>query len=70
MNMSTYTNDPRWTKAKFTSTCCQCGAAVAKLAKIFYFPIGKKVYCAKCGEPHAARFAAEVADEEMMRGAA
>lgn len=67
--MSQYSKDPRWTKAKFASVCCQCGAAIAKFAKIFYYPIGKKVYCAKCGEPHAARFAAEVADEEM-RGAA
>lgn len=67
--MSQYARDPRWTKAKYASTCCQCRAAIAKFAKIFYFPIGKKVYCEKCGKPHAERFAAEVADEETTGAA-
>ena len=43
--------DPYWTKARFTSQCCKCGAEIKKGQEIFYYPNGRHVYCqGPCGQ--------------------
>jgi hypothetical protein len=61
--MNSYSNDPRWTEARFPSVC-RCGVAIRKGARIFYFPLSKMPYCEKCGAEESAQFNASRFDEE------
>ena len=59
-----YKGDPYWTSARFNSTC-PCGDKIEKGESIFYYPKGKKAYCAECGESESARFEGAALDEYL-----
>ena len=59
--------DPYWLNARFASVC-QCGAAINKGARIFYYPRGKTALCEKCGQAAHAEFASAAADEQFETG--
>lgn len=42
--------DPFWMKAKFSSQCAKCKKPIEKGTEIFFYPKGKKAYCAVCGK--------------------
>ena len=63
---SSYSNDPKWIKAKFDSSCKQCNNPIKRNEDIYYFPIGKNVYCHVCGEIHSSLFESERQDEDFM----
>ena len=63
--------DPRRMQARFTSKCAACGATIKKGESIAWWPIGRRVECAPCGEAGLQRYQEEVADErayEMSYG--
>lgn len=62
--MQGYANDPRWTIARFQSTCHKCRAKIPKGNQIYYYPIGRKVLCANaCGTDAYQDFLAHAQDE-------
>lgn len=63
--MARYKNDPRWITAKYAGKCIRCSNTTPKGAKLFYYPIGKSVYCAACGEVESAKFEQYALDEEF-----
>jgi hypothetical protein len=65
--MPTYSGDPYWLTARFTSKC-RCGAEIPKGARAFYYPRTKTCLCEKCGEPAAREFDAAAADEAQYSG--
>lgn len=59
-----YSGDPYWTTAKFQSKCSKCGRVIPKGNQIFYYPKGKKVFCADaCGTDAYQDFLAHAEDE-------
>ena len=65
--MIRYSKDPRWINARFNRDC-ECGEAIRRGDRIFYFPNGKTVLCETCGELASARFVSETHDEAVMSG--
>lgn len=65
--MPRYALDPRWITARFDSKC-QCGKAIRRGTRIFYYPNGKTALCADCSQKASAEFSAAAADEAMMSG--
>lgn len=64
--MPTYSNDPRWILTRRTGTCGKCHHEYPAGTRAFYYPLGKKTYCAECAN-HAARdFAAAAQDDEAV----
>ena len=63
---SSYSQDPKWIKAKFNSKCHECGETISKNEDVFYYPIGKTVYCSKCGEKHSNEFELARQDEDFI----
>ena len=61
-----YSKDPRWITARY-GRCEKCGAEL-KGKNALYFPIGRHVYCEKCGEPLWREFQSEKADEAVYNG--
>jgi hypothetical protein len=59
--------DPRWITARFHSAC-QCETVIAPGDRAFYWPRGKRLECAQCGDASERRFVAEVQDEVMSDG--
>jgi len=66
--MTSYKDDPRSITAKFESTCSKCGVKISKGDVIYYWPKGKKVMCAACGEPEYRQFLSMAADEDVYNG--
>lgn len=64
--MPKYAYDPRWITARFESVCKDCGDIIEIGHQAFYYPLGKHIYCKKCGDPRYAQFLAEVHDEELI----
>ena len=58
-----YQGDPYWTTAKFPSTCHGCKETIERHARIFYYPKGKHVFCARCGQGEYERFRSIAEDE-------
>jgi len=58
-----YQGDPYWTTAKFPSTCYDCKEPIGRHARIFYYPKGKRVFCAKCGQVEYQQFRQAAEDE-------
>jgi hypothetical protein len=63
-----YAGDPRWIEARYDGTCAKCSGPVKVGERALWYPNGRKLYCAPCGEPAHARFHAEVADELAYNG--
>ena len=65
-----YGGDPYWLTARFSGTCAKCGKLIAKGARIFYYPNGRKSYCdgPDCGQRASDDFHAAASDEAMMCG--
>jgi rRNA maturation endonuclease Nob1 len=57
--------DPKIMKARFNSTCRGCNSQIKKGETLYYWPIGKKAYCATCGDPYYRDFI-ESAQDEMF----
>ncbi len=66
--MKKYKDDPRRITARFNSSCCNCGANIAKGDTAYYWPHGKAVFCTVCGEPEFRQFLSMAADEEGYNG--
>lgn len=49
---SSYSGDPRWITAKFSSNCSHCGKKINRGDRIFYYPRTKSVFCEgpSCGK--------------------
>lgn len=62
-----YAGDPRWLTTRYAGECAQCKAVVPKDARAFYYPKGKRLLCAACGESASAAFSAAAWDEENNR---
>jgi hypothetical protein len=54
--------DPYWLTTRYPGAC-SCGAAIDRGERAFYWPKGKKLECAACGEASERRFLVETADE-------
>ena len=61
--------DPYWIMTKYAGCCSECGEKIAKVSRAFYFRKSKSLLGEKCGcgTQAAAKFAGEVADEELYR---
>jgi len=68
--MPQYANDPRWITARFDSFCKRCKRKIAKGEQVFYYPMGKFVYCnhENCGQKESRAFIASAQDEDFMNG--
>lgn len=60
--------DPKIIKAKFSCKCKGCSAQIKKGELLYYWPIGKKAYCATCGEPYYRDFISSAQDEMFYHG--
>jgi hypothetical protein len=62
--------DPYWTEARFDSDCTRCGRRIKKGERIFYYPNGRKAYCADdgCGQDCSREFDAAAFDEAQYNG--
>ncbi len=65
--MKSYSLDPSWIIARFASAC-QCGAAITKGQRVFYYPNGKKCLCQTCSEKASAEFQSAAQDEAFSNG--
>ena len=66
--MPRYYDDPRWIPTRYESHCCKCGRLIRKGDQIFYYPKGRKVYCADaCGTDAYQDFLTHAQDEEVLR---
>ncbi|HBD95719.1 MAG TPA: hypothetical protein DC057_16235 [Spirochaetia bacterium] len=63
MRKNYYNQDPRWITGKF-GKCKKCGISLTG-KKTLYYPIGKSVFCEKCGESEYNAFSASVQDENF-----
>jgi hypothetical protein len=68
MSHTSYRGDPYWLTARYTGRCGQCERPIKRGDRAWYYPKGRYIYCEPCGQPLAARFHAEAADEDMMSG--
>ena len=61
--------DPKWIKAKFSSSCHGCKRTVKKGDDIFYYPIDRTVLCdaPNCGLKASQEFEAAKFDEDNNR---
>lgn len=64
----TVKGDPHWLTARYPGTCAGCAAPIRKGDRAFYWPHGKRLECAACGETSDRRFHAEVDDEWTSGG--
>jgi hypothetical protein len=64
--MKTYRHDRYWTTARYLSHCRECKSRIVPSHRIWYYPKDKAVCCETCGQAQAARFYAEITDEEML----
>jgi hypothetical protein len=66
--MASYSNDPRWITARFSSKCSQCKTAINKGSSVYYYPATKTVLCDgdDCGGQAARDFEDARFDEECF----
>ncbi len=61
---------PRWISVQWPGTCQRCGQQIAKGARAFYYPSGKRgtIYCDrdKCGQACERDFDSAMADETYL----
>lgn len=57
-------NDPKKMTSKFASKCKRCLKKIKKGDEIYYFPIGKSVYCKTCGKEDFDKFQNSIELEE------
>lgn len=62
-----YRDDPRWIKARYPSTCRECGTSIARHADAFWYPRTGRMYCADCGAPASRQFDADAFDEAQYQ---
>lgn len=61
--MPRYANDPRVTRARFTSKCKGCKREIKRGEVIYYWPLTKSVYC-ECGAEDFQEAMATMAEED------
>jgi len=66
--MTHYRGDPSWIVARYAGSCEDCEQPVQRGSRILWWPKGRHVYCAECGQPRYARFVAEAQDEFTLSG--
>ncbi len=62
-----YKHDPYWLIARYPGRCTNgsCQGHIHPGSKAFYYPKGKFILCAKCGEAASREFDMLAMDEEM-----
>ena len=56
--MARYNRDPHWITVRYLATCT-CGVHIQQSDRAWYWPIGKKLECIKCGKESERRFILE-----------
>ncbi len=61
-----YSNDPKWITARHASACSDCGRAIHRGDRIFWFPLTKAARGSRCNcaTTAAADFEARAFDED------
>jgi hypothetical protein len=67
--MKHYDNDPRWINARFPGRCKECGRAIKRGDRAYYYPLTKSILCAEpCGAAAERDFVSCAMGEEMYCG--
>jgi len=67
--MPVYANNPRWTYARFKSTC-PCGQPIKPHDPIFHYPAARQALCETCGKKIEAELKAARTNEDNLNGGA
>lgn len=65
--MPRYKGDPRWITVKYAAQCAKCETKIARGARAYYMPNGRRMLCAAdaCGGDASREFNAAAFDEDF-----